>query len=320
MPEVPVTVRVAVPAVAEALAVRVRMLFPDVLAGLNDAVTPLGRPDTARFTLFEKPFDGPTTRLVMAVPPCCKPTLAEYALRVKFGTTITRLMGAVWIRAPDEPVMVTVVVPAATVDAALKVTELVPVVLAGLNEAVTPLGKPEAVSVTVLEKPLCGVMVSVLVPLVPGITLTPAGEAERVKFGLVMVRVMLAVLFALPAAPVTVTLAVAATAVADATNVRVLLAVVVAGLKLALTPLGKPVTVRLTVLLNSLPGLTVRVLPPLLPQATLTVLGAAASVKVGTTRVRVKAAVLFTVPEVPVTVTVKVPAATALDALRVSVL
>ncbi len=47
VPEEPVTVIVDVPATPEALAVSVRVLAPVVLAGLNDAVTPLGRPDAA---------------------------------------------------------------------------------------------------------------------------------------------------------------------------------------------------------------------------------------------------------------------------------
>jgi len=43
----------------------------------------------------------------------------------------------------------------------------VPVVLVGLKEALTPLGKPEADKLTLPVKPFCGVTVTVLVPLPP---------------------------------------------------------------------------------------------------------------------------------------------------------
>jgi len=53
-------VTVAVPVVAVLLAVRVRVLVPVVLDGLNDAVTPLGNPEADRLTLPLKPLDGVT--------------------------------------------------------------------------------------------------------------------------------------------------------------------------------------------------------------------------------------------------------------------
>ena len=56
VPDVPVTVTVAVPSVAEPLAVSVKVL--DAVAGLelNDALTPGGRPETDKLTLPPKPF------------------------------------------------------------------------------------------------------------------------------------------------------------------------------------------------------------------------------------------------------------------------
>jgi len=56
LPEVPVMVTVTVPVVAVLLAVSVNVLVLVVLLGLNDAVTPLGRPDTDKLTLPLKPF------------------------------------------------------------------------------------------------------------------------------------------------------------------------------------------------------------------------------------------------------------------------
>ena len=64
LPEVPVMVTVEVPREATPLAVSVSTLIPVVGFGLNEAVTPLGRPDvTARFTLPVNPF-WPVTVMV----------------------------------------------------------------------------------------------------------------------------------------------------------------------------------------------------------------------------------------------------------------
>ena len=46
------------PRLAELLAVNVNVLFPVVGFGANDAVTPLGKPETDRFTLPVKPYMG----------------------------------------------------------------------------------------------------------------------------------------------------------------------------------------------------------------------------------------------------------------------
>ncbi len=56
VPDVPVTVTVTVPVAAVLLADSVNVLVLAVLLGLNDAVTPLGKPDADRLTLPLKPF------------------------------------------------------------------------------------------------------------------------------------------------------------------------------------------------------------------------------------------------------------------------
>ena len=58
VPDVPVTVTVTVPVVAVLLAVIVRVLVFVVLAGLNEGVTPLGRPEADKLTLPLKPLSG----------------------------------------------------------------------------------------------------------------------------------------------------------------------------------------------------------------------------------------------------------------------
>lgn len=84
----PVTVTVAVPGVAEGPAASVRVLVPVVLAGLNDAVTPLGRPDAARLTLPLKPLCGLTVMALEALLPWAMPRLPGDAERLKFGTVM----------------------------------------------------------------------------------------------------------------------------------------------------------------------------------------------------------------------------------------
>jgi hypothetical protein len=63
--------------------------------------------------------------------------------------------------------MVTVAVPVVAVLLAVKVTVLLVVVLPGLKEAVTPLGRPEADKLTLPVKPFVGLTVMVLLPLLP---------------------------------------------------------------------------------------------------------------------------------------------------------
>src|SRR5437660_10363916 len=98
---------------------------------------------------------------------------------VKFGAAFTvREISVEWIKLPDVPVMVTVKVPVAAVRLAVSVRVLVPVVLVGLKDPVTPLGRPDAVRLTLLAKPFRGFIMMVLAPLVPGVMLTVLGAAE----------------------------------------------------------------------------------------------------------------------------------------------
>ena len=65
--------------------------------------------------------------------------------------------------------------------------------------------------------------------------------------------------------PVTVTVVVPVVAVVLAVSVNVLVPVVLEGLKLAVTPLGKPEADKLTEPVKPFVGVTVMVLVPLLP-------------------------------------------------------
>ena len=95
------------------------------------------------------------------------------------------------------------------------------------------------------------------------------------------------------------------------------------GLNDDVTPVGNPVAAKVTALAKLPDGMIVMVSAPLLPWLIATPDEAAEIVKEGgggTATVRLMVAVLFTVPDVPVTVMVYVPATVVLAAVRVSVL
>jgi hypothetical protein len=181
LPEVPLIVTVTVPVVAVLLAASVNVLVPTVLAGLNDAVTPLGRPDTDKLTLPLNPFCGLTVTVLVPLAPWVIARLLGVADSVKFGGAVTvRETLVVCDKLPDTPVMVTVTVPVVAALLAVSVNVLEVLTLLGLNDAVTPPGKPDAERLTAPLKPFSELTVMVLVPLVPCVTVKLLGDAERV--------------------------------------------------------------------------------------------------------------------------------------------
>lgn len=180
VPEVPVTV--TVPVVAALLAVSVKVLELVVLAGLNDAVTPLGRPDADNATLPLKPLSGLTVIVLAPLDPCVTVRLLGEDESEKFGGGLIANVSVVELdRLPEEPPMVTVAGPVVAVLVAVRVNVLVPVVLVGLKEAVTPEGKPDADKPTVPLKPPSALTAMVLAPLAPWTIVKVLGDAERVK-------------------------------------------------------------------------------------------------------------------------------------------
>jgi len=89
----------------------------------------------------------------------------------------------------------------------------------------------------------------------------------------VTVRESVAILVKLPEVPVMVTVAVPVVAVALAVSVKVLVLVGLLGLKEAVTPLGRPEADKLTLPVKPFCGVTVIVLVPMAPCATLTLAG-----------------------------------------------
>ena len=98
-----------------------------------------------------------------------------------------RVTVMVCVKLPDTPVTLMLYVP---VDAELltaKLKVLLDVVLEGLNDAVTPLGTPEAERFTAELNPFWGFTVIVVEPFAPGLKLKLLGDADRVNPGVVIV-------------------------------------------------------------------------------------------------------------------------------------
>ena len=180
--------------------------------------------------------------------------------------------------------IVIVEVPVVAVELAVKVRTLVEVVGLVPNEAVTPEGRAEFESVTLPVKPPLGVTVIVELPLLPRVTLKLLGEADSEKLGVATpftVNEIDVVWLSVPDVPVTVTDDVPVVAVELAVKVTTLLPVVGFVPKLAVTPLGRADVESVTLPVKPPDGVTVTVELPLLPCATVKLLGEADSEKFG---------------------------------------
>ena len=92
-------------------------------------------------------------------------------------------MAVLAVRLPEVPVMVTVDVPGAAELLAATVSILDAAVGLALNEAVTPVGRPEAARVTLPLNPFRSATVTVSVPLLPEATVKVEGAGESSKLG-----------------------------------------------------------------------------------------------------------------------------------------
>jgi len=101
-------------------------------------------------------------------------------LPVAAAVTVNAMV-VVAVSEPEVPVMVTVDVPTVAVELAANVTTLEPVVGLVANAAVTPLGRPDAASVTLPAKPFTSVTEIVSVPLAPCATEREVADGFRVK-------------------------------------------------------------------------------------------------------------------------------------------
>lgn len=97
-----------------------------------------------------------------------EPPLMEMYGTIVVGAQLTvKAMVVLAVRLPEVPLMVTVAVPTVAVLLAVSVSTLLPVLGFVANAAVTPLGRPDAASVTLPVNPFRSFTVTVLVPLLP---------------------------------------------------------------------------------------------------------------------------------------------------------
>jgi len=251
------------------------VLLPDVGVGLKLAVTPLGKPAAVKATLPVNPPVRVIVILLVPLAPWLMVRLAGLAdnekSAVATGFTV-KAIATVWLRLPLVPVTVTVAAPvAALLDAARVSVVLLPVVGVGLKLAVTPAGKPLAVNPTLPVNPPVRVIVIVLVPLAPWPIVRLPGLADNEKSagatGLT-VSAMVAVWLRLPLVPVTVTVDDPVVAVLEALSVSVVAAPLDVGLKVAVTPAGRPLALNATLPAKPPAGVTEMVLVPLDPWVT----------------------------------------------------
>lgn len=191
-PEVPVTVTVEVPTVAELPAVNVITLLPVVGLVPKVAVTPVGKPEATSVTLPLKLFTSVTVIVSVAVLPGVTDSVLDDGAMVKLPVDAALTVNAivvVSVSVPEVPVMVTVEVPAVAELLAVNVTTLLPVVGLVPKAAVTPVGKPEAASVTLPLKLFTSVTVTVSVAVLPAVTDSVLDEGARVKLAVVVVAI-----------------------------------------------------------------------------------------------------------------------------------
>jgi hypothetical protein len=265
LPEVPLTVNCDALAAAVLATESVSVLVVVALAGVNDAVTPVGKPVAVKATVPVKAPLGVIVRVAVPVLPAATLTLVAEEERLKLAAAATvKATVACAERAPEVAVMVSVAAPTAAVALAVSFN-VVPV-----NVPVTPVGSPLTARVVAPVKPFSGVTERVLVPEAPCVTLKLAGAAAKVKLGPAFtVRLSVTKVDFAPEVPVTVIVDVPTVAADAALNVATLLVEVEAALNTAVTPLGRPETVRVTLPAKPFLGVTVMVLVALAPCARL---------------------------------------------------
>jgi hypothetical protein len=304
-----VTVIVVVLTVALAAAVKVSVELPLPFArvipfALHDAVTPLGNPLTLSVTApLNVPFAARLNASVDVLP-CTTLTGLDAAASVSVGGVCETVSGKFALTVSAEPLFGTsfaespsVAVPAAAVELPVSVsvqtTAPAEVTDAELQLAVTPFGSPDATLMLDPAAPLAtaappaGVAATVTMVEPADCIEAAVGVTASVKPGAgVTCSVILPVAVSPSPLAVTVTVELPAPTDALAASVNVALADPEAGLtgfadQVAVTPLGSPLKLRLTLPVNDPPVLTAKLTGALAPCATVATLEAALKVSVG---------------------------------------
>lgn len=219
-------------------------------------------------TVPTKPPEPLIERGSVALPPGVTEIAVDAGVSVMPGAAFTvRAMVVAAVRLPEVPVIVMAVGPPMAA-AALAVNVRTLVAAAGLvaKVAATPEGRPLAVKVTAPEKAFVPVMVMVSVPLFPWPIAREAADGAMVKpGGALTVRGIVVEAVSVPEVPVTVTVAAPTDALALAVSVKTLELLTGLVAKLAVTPLGRPDAVSVTLPTNPLAAEMVMVSVPLAP-------------------------------------------------------
>jgi len=161
--------------------------------GLKLAVTPVGRPAAESDTAELKPLLTDVEIVVLPELPCVTDSPEGVAVAVKSGAVAALTVRAtvvVWAVPPPLAVIVTFEVPVVAVLLDEKVRVELPLPGAemegGLKLAVTPAGNPDTDNeIAELKPPLTPVEI-VVAPEFPCVTESAAGEAARLKSGVVL--------------------------------------------------------------------------------------------------------------------------------------
>ncbi len=153
------------------------------------AVTPAGRPVTVTATVPAKPLTADASSVTgVPVVPSRMVWLAGDTASEKSGGgggagATERAITAVWARAPERPVTVTVLLAATALDAAVSVMACAaPGVRESVVElAVTPDGSPASVTITGALKPLRGLARTLICAVLPAVMPSVAGVAVKLK-------------------------------------------------------------------------------------------------------------------------------------------
>jgi len=298
LPDVPVSVIAAMPALALVPAISVRFWAVPGASVRTDGLpaTPEDNPLRETLTLPVNPFSAfAVTETDFPVLPAVRLRFAGATVREKSGVAaaaaIVKAIIAEWVRLPDFPVSVIVAVPALALVPALSVRFLpvpgVSVSIAGL--AITPVGSPDKETLTLPVNPFSALaVIETDFPMLPAVRLRLAGATVSEKSGSGAAALTVSALDVVwvrpPDVPVSVIVAVPALAEAPAVRAR-FLAVPGASVRtdgLPVTPEGNPLRETLTLLVNPFSAFAVIETDfPVLPAIRLRLAGTTASEKSG---------------------------------------